>query len=414
MKTRDSKIFLILFCSAYLTSCASQTPPNPEPPALTPVTSPVPSYINTPGVSATPEPTKAGDVQELSSPTPEATPTPTPEPIQIPVPNLACMYVNYANSFPIVVTDSHRVEFHYDDTLTVTNNNGYTHEFSLSESVFVEGLDLTDQDLWYFCGAFEFDNVVYAHFDYLNNAEMTPSLLIKIDLHDMDMDASCCVLCYNPQKHFQSSFAVTKDFIYYTNTHTSNNTMTTDILRTDKNGENRITFYVGTPGETICYMTCDGNYLSYVITNSDEVHRLISTDLSNGKMQLLSNRLSQPDFLIGWNGYVFTSVQNSRLTYYDCTVARQKSIVYTTPDSSISAGYPLTDGENIYLPLISYSGNIGTALVPLNLEDENTSAQICFNDIYYYSVGMIDEYLFAENVNSLIVFDLKEQNVGQD
>lgn len=324
------------------------------------------------------------------------------------------MYVNYANSFPIVVTNDHSVTFHFDDTVTVTDANGYFYEFSLSQRIFVEGLDLSDPDLWYFCGAFQSNNIVYAHFDYLNNDSMTPSLLIKIDLHDIDADTSCCILTYHPQKHIQDNFTVTNDYIYYTNIHyNSQGTAITDLLRTDKNGENSTVFYEGTPGETIPYITCDGNYLSYVIADGDGTHHLASTDLSTGEAKELSDQLPQPDFLIGWNGYVFTSIQNGCLTYFDCTAAEQKSIVYTG-NSSILAGYPLTDGENLYLPLISYSGDIATTLLSLDLVGENILAEIHLDDTYYYSVGMIDEYLYVENVDSFIIFDITQAAAEHD
>lgn len=404
MKKRKFKMICICMMGTLLTSCSNQRPKEPDPPVLTPVITPSPSPAPTAYPTDMPEPTETTDMEE--TPTPEPTPTPTP----IPEPNLSCMYLNYANSFPIVVTNDYSVEFHYDDTLTATNSEGHSYKFCLSQSVASEEVDLSDPDLWYFCGAFQLGNIVYAHYDYLNDMEMTPSLLVKIDLHDTDADASCCILSYNPKKHFQDSFAAAKDRLFYTNTHyTPYGTATTDIICTDTDGENTAVFYEGILGETIRCMTCDGNYLSYVITDLDGKHRFLHVDLTTGEEKLLSKRLSQPDFLIGWNGYVFTSVQNGRLTYIDCAAAAEKSIAYTS-DSSISAGYPLTDGTTLYLPLVSYSGKIPTTLVPFDLQAGNALPEIRLDDTYYHCVGMIDEFLYVENVDSFLVFDLTKQN----
>lgn len=412
MKKRKAGTILTLLSITFLTACGSRPSDSAVSPALTPVSSLSPIQTATPIATITSAPAEPAGRGETAPTETAATPepTPTPEPTEIPEPNTACMYVNYANAFPLIVTNDYSVEFHYDDTVTVTGDNNHLYEFSLSQSIVSDEVDFSDSSLWYFCGAFQSENIVYAHFDYLNNSSMTPSLLVKIDLNNEAADASCCILSYNPKKHFQDSFTTDGEYIYYTNTYyTDYGTATTDIVRTDKNGENRSVYYEGTLGETIRYMTCDGNYLSYVITDLNEVHRLISVELSSGNETLLTNRLAQPDFLIGWNGYVLTSIQNSRLTYFDCADGDEGSIAYTS-NTSITAGYPLTDGKNVYLPLINYSGNNATALCPVDLSSGSALDPIQLSDTYYYSVGMIDEYLYTENVDDFLVFDITIQN----
>lgn len=402
---------LILLLTTFLGACTNHASENTDSPALTPVSSTAPVQTTIPSATTAPELTEPNISDETIPTEPVSTPepTPTPEPTEIPEPNSACMYVNYANSFPLIVTNDYSVEFHYDDTVTVTNDNNYLYEFSLSQSIAADGLDLSDPDLWYFCGAFQSENIVYAHFDYLNGSSMTPSLLIKIDLNNEAVDASCCILSYNPKKHFQDCFTIAGEYIYYTNTYYTNyGTATTDILCTDKNGENSSVFYEGTLGDTIRYLTCDGNYLSYVITDLNGIHRLVSVELSTGNKTSLTN-LSQPDFLIGWNGYVLTSVQNSRLTYFDCAAGTEASVAFTA-NAAISAGYPLTDGKNIYLPLINYSDSTATTLLPMDLASGSALDAVQLSDSYYHSVGMIDEFLYAENVDSFIVFDITSEN----
>lgn len=408
MKKKAFKSIPITLFGVFLVSCSGQNQKVPEPETPTPGTVLVPSATPSAApVTMEPEPTMPETTPEVPTLTPEPTATPMPEttPVSIPEPNFSCMYVNYANSFPIIATDTHMVEFHYNDIVTVTNTQGYSYELSLSQSIVLDGLDLSDPDLWYFCGALQSGHTIYAHFDYLNNTKTTPSMLIKLDLYDMTLDAQCCILSCNPIKHFQDNFTITNDYIYYTNTSYSSGIATTDIIRTNKNGGESVVFYTGLPGETIHYMACDGNYLSYIIMGSDEKYRLVSINLSTGRETLLSENLLQPDFLIGWNGYVFTSVQNKCLTYFDCTIALKKSIAYTD-NTSVSAGYPLTDGQNIYLPLIPYSGKASTTLLPVDLITESTLTEIHLDEIYYYSIGMIDQYLYVENEDSFLVFDL--------
>lgn len=404
MKKIKFEMVCLCIVGTLLTSCSGQHPIEPDAPVLTPVITPSSAPVPTQYPTDAPEPSNAEVMDE--TPTSEPTPSPTP----IPEPNLSCMYLNYANSFPVVVTNDYIVEFHYDDTVTVTNSEGQSYKFSLSQSVASVEIDLSDPDLWYFCGAFQLENIIYAHYDYLNGMSMTPSMLIKIELHDTDADVDCCILSSNPKKHFQDNFTAAKNQIYYTNTYyTDNGKATTDIMRTDMDGGSITAFYEGIPGETIHCMTCDGNYLSYVITGLDGKHRFISINLITGEENLLTTRLSQPDFLIGWNGYVLTSVQSGRLAYIDCETAAEKSIAYTN-DDSVSAGYPLTDGSTLYLPLIRYSGNIATILVPLDLRVEESLPEIRLDDSYYHSVGMIDEFLYAENVDSFKVFDLTKRD----
>lgn len=399
------KIIPIYLCGILLASCGKPqdtTNSTPLPPSLTPAISQEP-VTPIPTTEITPEPTASDNH-------PENTPIATPvlEPILIPEPNYLCTYINYANSFPLVVTEHSIVQFHYDDTVSVAHENGHRYEFSLSQIVSRSEADLSNPDLWYFCGAFQLDNIVYAHFDYLNEEANTPSLLIQIQPGEENAEVSCCIFSWNPEKHFQDCFTFTDQYIYYTSTNNAD-TATTDILRTDRNGENLTTFYQGIPGETIRHITCDGNYLSYIITDAKGNNRLVSTELSTGNEILLSSRIASLDFLIGWNGYLFTSNQNGNFTYFDCATSTQKTIAYTK-DSSISAGYPLTNGETIYLPLINYSSEMATILLPLDLAENNALEEIYLNDTYYYSVGMINNNLYTENMDSYIIFDITGQN----
>lgn len=403
------KLISIYLCGILLTSCGK---PQDTPDSTSLPSSPTPAVSqelidpSTPATENTPEPTTS---ENNSGTTPTvSTPTPALEPILIPEPNRVCTYVNYANSFPLVITDHAIVQFHYDDTVSVAHESGHRYHLSLSQIVTCNEADLSNPDLWYFCGAFQLDNTVYAHFDYLNGETNTPSLLIQIQPGVENAEVSCCIFSWNPEKHFQDCFTFTDQYIYYTSTNNADTT-TTDILRTDWNGENLTTFYQGLPGETIRHMTCDGDYLSYIITDKKENHRLISTELSTGNEILLSAHISSPDFLIGWNGYLFTSNQNGKFTYFHCTAAIQKTITYTN-DPSISAGYPLTDGRQIYLPLINYSSEMATILLPLDLAENNVLEEIYLDDTYYYSVGMINDKLYTENVESYITFDITGQN----
>jgi hypothetical protein len=405
----EYKIISIYLCGILLTSCGNpqDTPDStPLPPSQTPTISQELINPTTPATESTPSPTTSENNFE-AAPT-VLTPTLALDPIFIPESNHICTYVNYANSFPLVITDHAIVQFYYDDTVSVAHESGHRYRLSLSEIVTCSEADLSNPDLWYFCGAFQLDNTVYAHFDYLNGETNTPSLLIRIQPEVENAEVSCCIFSWNPKKHFQDCFAFTDQYIYYTSTDNAD-TATTDILRTDRNGENLTTFYQGLPGETIRYMTCDGNYLSYMITDKKENNRLISIELSTGNEILLSAHISSPDFLIGWNGYLFTSNQNGKFTYFDCTAAIQKTITYTN-NPSISAGYPLTDGKIIYLPLINYSSEMATLLLPLDLAENNMLEEIYLNDTYYYSVGMINNNLYTENMESYIIFDITGQN----
>lgn len=410
MKLSKYKIISIYLCSILLASCQkpqeSTFTPTSLPPSQTPEVSQEPNETNVPATEITPKPTISDNNFE---PTPTALPsTPTLEPIFIPEPNYVCTYINYANSFPLVVTEHSIVEFHYNDIVSVIHESGHRYEFSLSQRVVCNETDLSNPELWYFCGAFQLDNIVYAHFDYLNNNANTPSLLIRIQPGEESAEVSCCIFSWNPEKHFQDCFAFTSQYIYYTSTNNTD-TATTDILRTDRNGENLTAIYQGLPGETIRYMTCDGDYLSYIITDTKETNRLVSIQLSTNNEILLSSRISSPDFLIGWNGYLFVSNQNGKFTYYDCAAAKEKTIVYTN-DPSISSGYPLTDGKTIYLPLINYSSEMATVLLPLDLTENNVLEEIYLDDTYYYSVGMINHNLYTENMESYIIFDITGQN----
>ncbi len=398
------------FLVGLLFSCGKPQVESPEitsePSTTTPVLSLEPNNPATPTEEITPLPTQPDITPELTI----STPTPTLEPVFISEPNMACMYLNYANSFPLVVTENYSVQFHYNDSVSVVSETGHCYSFCLSQNINVDGLDLSDPDLWYFCGAFQSEQVIFAHYDYLNNDEAVPSLLIKIIPGEETATVLCYIQSQNPKKHFQDCFLLAGNYIYYTDTrnYSPDNTSTV-IQRKDINSEITTIYYEGNSGETIHYMTTDGNYLSYIVTKSDGTNQLICVNLTTGHNAILSDHLAEPDFLIGWNGYVFTNSQDGKLSYFNCQIPTKKTITYSD-DTMISAGYPLTDGESIYLPLVDYSELAGTILLPLDLVNCNILEEIHVDDTFHYSVGMIDNYLYTENMESFLIFDIKGQN----
>lgn len=366
-----------------------------------------------------PVPSKAPAPSQLTeAPTaaaPEATPTepPTIMPTEEPLPvledtvyNTASMYLNYSNSFPLAVTETHEIEFHYDDTITVRDQEDNSYTISLSTELFVDGYDLTDSDSWYFCGAFIHENTVYAHYDYLNGSTRTPSLLLLLEPETQNV--RCCIASSNPKRKISDSFVLAGERIYYTNTrYTDYGTAITDLVSTDLQGGDSTTIMTGSLGETIPYLTTDGTNLYYAVTNLDSVSRLVAADPSAGTEQIIVNHLTQLDFLGVLGNYLLTSLQNNQLTYYDTSTSKQFTL--SLANSSLTAGFPMTDGIYLYVPLISYAGKAPTELAQIDLSANKIIQIKQIASDYYYCVGIINQYLYAENVDHYLIFNLFDE-----
>lgn len=411
MKKSNTKRFSLLALTLLLASCGNNSKAassDPLTPVLTPSVTKTP--VPTENITATEVPltptetpvsTSAPVLTYLPSPAPEITDFP-----ELPAYNAACMYMNSSNAFPLIVTQNSEIKFHYNDAVTINNAAGST-TLNLSEEIQLEGQNFSDSEAWFFCGAFQSGNMVYAHYDYLNGQTAAPSLLIRID-----PDAgriSCCIQSQNPRKHFSDSFIIAGDSIYYTyTTYSAVGTGATSILKTDLNGKNTTALISGTPGETIPYLTSDGESLYYTITDSSSSSRLVCCDPSNGSQRIIASKLTEPDFLSVLNGFILTSTQNNTLTYYNQDGSRLT--LKLTDTASYTTGYPMTDGNDIYVPLISYKNNASTQLAVVDLSENQIIQQLTLSDTYYYCVGMIDQFIYAENVDDYIIFDLFEAN----
>ena len=53
------------------------------------------------------------------------------------------MYINYSNTFPVIVTDTCEVVFHDDDLVSIFRTNGNSGNYRLSELISIDGKDTT-------------------------------------------------------------------------------------------------------------------------------------------------------------------------------------------------------------------------------------------------------------------------------
>ncbi len=399
-KALCSMIFFTIFAS-----CGSD--PLEAPVSPTPVLSPIATEI--PHIEATSIP-----IQNEIEPTATQMPVPTedsaifiPEPTVIPLPNDSCMYMNYSNSFPVVVTDSAEIVFGYDDLVTIIHANGAQTQLNLSSEITLDGLDVSRADCWYFCGALRVKDSIYAHYDYLNGAPAAPSFLVRIDVSAET--ASSCIISQNPKKHFSDSFTILENRIYYTSTsYNINNDATTDIISVDLDGNDKKTVFEGIPGKYIPFMTTDENALYFILTDSESANLLFTLNPENSASTALAS-VKTADFLVAVNGYLLTSTQNNVLTYY-CLSDSAAHTISLTSESKLITGHPMTDGVNIYIPLISYNSSATTRLLPVDLAAGIVGEPKILSNNYYHLIGMIDQFVYAENVDEFIVFDITDEN----
>lgn len=318
--------------------------------------------------------------------------------------NTACMYMNYSNAFPLIYTNSSEVRFALDDAVMITTSAGVT-TLSLSSMISLEGEDFSDPEAWYFCGAFQSDDIVYAHYDYLDGRAASPSLLLRID--PLSCTAACCICSQNPKKTFSDAFTIAGETLYYTSTsYSGSGTATSCILSTDRNGEHPTTCVICAQGETIPYMISDGKCLYFIVTDAKAANRLICYDPATGRQNLVSSRLSPVDFLAVLDGFLLTSAQNNILRYYS-----QDGTAFTlklTANASLSPGAPLTDGNYIYIPFLDYSNDAATKVAAVNLTENQIIKELTLDNTFYYCAGMINQFLYAENIDDFVLFDLSE------
>ena len=70
----------------------------------------------------------------------------------------------------------------------------------------------------------------------------------------------------------------------------------------------------------------------------------------------------------------------------------------------------MTDGVNIYIPLINYNSSATTRLLPVDLDAGVVGEPKILSNNYYHLIGMIDQFVYAENVDEFIVFDITDEN----
>ena len=104
-----------------------------------------------------------------------------------------------------------------------------------------------------------------------------------------------------------------------------------------------------------------------------------------------------------------TSTQNNILTYYNISDKTAHTITLGTETGLIS-GHPVSDGTTVYIPAIYYDNDAPTKLIPVDLEAGTTLSSITLSNEYYHIIGMIDQYIYAENMDEFIIFDITKND----
>lgn len=410
MKASKMKLLMLLIFAPVLVSCGNNPNKNSES-TLRPLTPPP----STPQITftedwSTPSVTPSGEITATDTPAPtEALPTPTdiPVPTEIPYSDTSCMYLNSSSGFPLAVTESSEVIFsYYDDVVTIHDFSGETASYSLSEIIHIDELNTGDPELWFFCGAFQSDSVVYAHYDYLNNQAQVPSLLISIDTETKNIE--CIIQSANPKKRFSDSFIVLENQIYYTKTrYSSYGTATTDIFVTGPSGENSTILLEGILGNQISFMSSNGIDLYYIVTDINSVNTLFVYQPLSGQTLQLYDNLPLPEFFAVWKDNVLFSVQDNILRGY-CGIDGELFAIHVCDTATATIGHPMTDGSALYVPCYGYDSNAATILLPIDLQTRSAGDPIEISSQFYYITGMIDQYVYAEDVDNFKIFEITD------
>ncbi len=363
----------------------------PAPTATQSPTATEPAATATPTATSRPTPT--------ISPSPTATNTPSPTPTEpvLPFTDIENInFENYAGRMNEIRMPNGTLTMGDFGYYTFKDAYGAEHTYRMADYVEIPGEDNLAEGYWFFMGALETPNYIYAQYDYFGKKEHT--VFIRVSR----TGRYGLMLAYMPYDEFDNyrCFTASNEYIFYVAEAEGGY----EILEAGPGGEKprRLAFFEA--GEKPEGLWCMEGELIFLLKR-EEGEALAAINLTTEKQRIISESCECADYLYIKGTYAITGVQEGKLCVTDITDGSDASILLPEMHD-IYYGEPVGAGEYIYLQYFSWQEKSKTEALEIDLKEGAVKQSLLLDQELGYLCGSDGQVIFAERDGGYVSYNI--------
>ena len=316
-------------------------------------------------------------------------------------------FSNFNNGVRNLYSDNGTFNFRDNGYYTFTDADQVPHTYRISDFIDLQelfsGQSSAENGSWFFLGALETKNYIYAAYDFWSADELT--LFFR-----MDKNGQNAVLVYAAHYNEQINtgiFTASNEYIFYVyNTFDAQTgAIESSILQAETDGSKSGILLPLSDGYSAHHLTLSDNALIFMVTTPQGTTSLVRMDTQTQALTYIAENCRASDYLYLHKNYAIVGKSGTSLVLYNINNC-EEMLIPLGEAASHSLGLPVCNASHAYLQYFRWSASADTTLLRLEVDEGSASSVTLQQNALCYVTGITEDFLYAESEGSYLRFPL--------
>jgi len=314
-------------------------------------------------------------------------------------------YSNYLNGVRSLYYDDSSLIFKDDGYYTFTGTDTVPHTYRIADYIDLQelfsGLSSAENGNWFFLGALETRDYIYAAYDFWSVDELT--LFFRMDKTGRDVSLVYATR-YDELKN-SGIFTASNEYIFYIyNTYDAQTgAIEASLMQAETDGSRSGILLPLSDGYSAHHLSLTDNALIFMVTTPQGTTALIRMDTQTQKLTYIAENCRATDYLYLHKGYAIVGKSGSSLVLYNINTC-EELLIPLGEAASRSLGLPVCNDSQAYLQYFNWNAASDTTLLKLDVNAGTSAPVVLQQRDLCYVTGITEDFLYAESEGSYLRF----------
>ena len=316
-------------------------------------------------------------------------------------------FSNYHNGVRTLYLNNGSMVFKDDGYYTFTGADQVPHTYRISDYIdlreLFSGQSSAENGNWFFCGALETKDFIYAAYDFWSVDELT--LFFRMDKTGRDV-VLVYATRYDELKN-EGIFTASNEYIFYiyTTYDTETGAVEASLMQAETDGSRSGILLPLSDGYSAHHLTVTDNALIFMVTNPQGITSLVRMDTITQELTYITENCRATNYLYLHKGYAFVGKSDSSLVLYNLSTC-EEILIPLGEAASYSLGIPVCNDSRFYLQYFRWSASSDTSLLKLDVDTGTATPLVLQQNALCYVTGITEDFLYAESDGAYLKFPL--------
>lgn len=316
-------------------------------------------------------------------------------------------YSNYLNGVRALYYDNSSLVFKDNGYYTFAGTDGIPHTYRISDYIDLQelfsGLSSAENGNWFFLGALETRDYIYAAYDFWSVDELT--LFFRMDKTGRDVSLVYATQ-YDELKN-SGIFTASNEYIFYIyNTYDAQTgAIEASLMQAESDGSRSGILLPLSDGYSAHHLSLADNALVFMVTNPQGTTSLVRLDTRTQEITYITENCRARDYLYLHKDYAFVGKHKSTLVFYNINTC-EEVLIPLGDAASLSLGQFVCNDTQAYLQYFRWNAASATTVLRIDIDAGTASPLVLRKDSLCYVTGITKDSLYAESEGSYLQFPI--------